>query len=84
MPVDTPDEVKKSPSSTQRTCGCQSTFGPCEQTHSKAALLPVARLPSNSPPLASRALPVQTLVTSSALDAATLNQSSSCPPRRLA
>jgi hypothetical protein len=63
MPADTPDDVQRLRSSTQRARRIHSTSGPCETTQSQARLLDVARWPSSRPARASRADPVHTDVT---------------------
>src|SRR2546422_4686039 len=62
IPAETPDEVRTSPSSTQRAFRFQSTRGPCWITQSQAILFDVAGRPSRRPVRASSAEPVQTVV----------------------
>ena len=77
IPADTPEDVTRVPSSTQRACRCHATRGPCCTTQSHATLLEVAGRPSISPVRASRAEPVQTVAVMAALRLAAVSASSS-------
>jgi hypothetical protein len=66
VPAETPEDVAKGPSSTQRASVFQSTFSLWLWASWKNILFEVARRPSSRPALASRAEPEQTDIVTSA------------------
>src|SRR4029453_8062247 len=69
IPAETPEEVTRLPSRTQRARLTHVTFGPCDSTHANERLFEVALRPSRTPARASQAAPLHTPITISAVAA---------------